>query len=162
TERRRHELAGWREDDRGVELLRHVLDGARPGRAQLEGERLRPLVAAPGQRNHAPAFPHRELAEDVRRGTKAVEADRSGLGRHPVGAIADQPGAEERRRLQIRVALRERKAETLVGDGDFRVAAVEVVARELGEVAEVLLFGPAEAALATCPAQPWHADSRAC
>ena len=54
----------------------------------------------------------------MRGGTEAVEADRPSLGGHPVGAVADQPRAEERRGLRIGVARGDREAEAFVGDGE--------------------------------------------
>ena len=72
-------------------------------------------------------------------------------------AVADQPGAEERRRLHVVEALRDRKAEALVRDDELRVAAVELVAGEARAVAEVLAPA-AVAALAAGPAEPGHAN----
>ena len=66
-------------------------------------------------------------------------------------AVAYEAGAEERRRLGVRVALRDREAEALVGDGELGVAAVDVVAGEARVVAQVLAAG---AAVAAAPARP--------
>ena len=100
-----------------------------------------------------------DLAEDVGGGAEAVEADPLGLADQAQRPVADQPGAEQRRRLLVRVALRERQAEALVGDGQLGVAAVEVIAGEAGVVAEVLAAGAAVAALAVGPAEPGDADA---
>jgi len=75
--------------------------------------------------------------------------------------VADQPGAEERRGLDVRVPLRDREAEARVGDRVLGVAAVEVVAGEARSVAEVLPAAQAVAALAARPAEPRDADAPA-
>src|SRR5205085_5173972 len=98
---------------------------------------------------------------DVRRGAEAVQAEPLRVARGAQRAVADQAGAEERRRLLVGVALRDRKAEALVGDGVLRVAAVEVVAGEARGVAEVLAPARAVAAGAVRPAEPRDADATA-
>ena len=72
----------------------------------------------------------RDLRDDVRRGAEAVQAEPLGVAGEAQRAIADQPRAQERRRLEVAEAVRDRKAEALVGDSPLRVAAVDVVARE--------------------------------
>ena len=74
-------------------------------------------------------------------------------------AMADQPGAEQRRGLPIGVAVGEGEAEARVGDGVLREAAVDVAAGEARALAQVLAPGAAERALAARPAQPRHADA---
>src|SRR5581483_1780381 len=150
-----------REHDRGVERLRLLAHWPRPCGPQLARERLRRRVAGSRQGEHPPSLPDGELAEDVRGGPEAVEAERRRLARQPVRSVADQPGAEERCRLQVRVALGKGEAEALVGDAELRVAAVELVAREQGAVAQVLAAAAAEGALAARPAEPGHADALA-
>ena len=158
-QRRGDERADRREQDRGVELLRR-----RPGRvacpldAELERERLRRLVLRAREREHAPALVPRDLRDDVRRGAEAVEPEPLGVAGHAQRAVADQPGAEERRRLLVGVALRNRHAVALVGDGELRVAAVQVVAGEARAVAEVLASAQAVPALVVGPAEPRDAD----
>src|SRR5919204_145419 len=105
---------------------------------------------------HARALMARDLRHDVRRGAEAVEAEPFGITRQPQGPVADQPGAEQRRRLQVRVALRDRDAEALVGGGELRVAAVPVVAGEASLVAEVLASRAAVAAGGGRPPPPPH------
>jgi hypothetical protein len=147
------------EDDRAVELLRRrFVGGAGPLGAELAGEGLGLLVALAGEGEDAPAFVDRELAEDVGRCAEAVEADPLRLPDQPQRPVADQPGAEQRRRLQVRVALGQREAEALVGDRQLGVTAVAVIAGELGLVAEVLAAGAAVAALAVGPAEPGDTD----
>jgi hypothetical protein len=100
------------------------------------------------------------LADDVRGRAEAVEPDAFGvLPAKPQRAVADQPGAKERRGLQVRKPLRDRKAEALVGDRRLRIAAVDVVAGELRVHAEVLAIGAAKAARLVDPAEPRDADA---
>ena len=146
-ERRRHELADRREDDRRVELLRRRLvrppAHSRRARARTPAPPRRPARV---KREDAPALVARDLRDDVRRGAEAVEAEPLRVAREPQRAVADQPGAEQRRRLHVGVAVRDREAEALVGDRVLRVAAVEVVAGEARAVAEVLAARAAVAA----------------
>ena len=131
---------------------------AGPHRAQLARERLRRGVALAGEGEDAPALVRARPGEDVGGGAEAVEADPLGLAGQAQRPIADQPGAEQRRRLLVGIAGRQREAEALVGDRQLGVAAVDVVAGEAGAVAEVLAARAAVAALAAGPAQPGHAD----
>src|SRR5207247_10392400 len=94
-------------------------------------------------------------------GAEAVQAEPLGVPGRPQRAMADQAGAEERRRLLVGVALGNRKAEALVGDGVLGVAAVEVVAGEPGLVAEILAPARAVAAAAVRPSQPGDAQTAA-
>ena len=104
-ERRRDELAGRGEDDRRVELLgRRARAG--PLRAERAGERLRLVVALARHGEHAAALAPRDLRDDVRRGAEAVQAEPLGVAGEAQRAVADQPGAEERRRLEVAEARR--------------------------------------------------------
>ena len=78
------------------------------------------------------------LRDDVRARAEAVEPDALGVARHPQRAVADQPGAQQRRGLVVGIAVGDREAEALVGDGALGVAPVDVVAREARPLAEVL------------------------
>src|SRR5207248_6770479 len=71
-----------------------------------------------------------------------------------------EPGAQERRGLGVGVAVGERKAVALVGDGHPGVATVDLVTREARTVAEVLAARPAMLAGAARPAQPRNSDPR--
>ena len=141
------------EDDRPVELLRRQLRGpARPLGAEAAGERLAVLIPVAGEGEDAPPFVDGDLAEDVGGGAEAVEADPLRLADQPQRPVADQPGAEERRRLGVGVDVGDREAEVLGGDGELGVAAVDVVAGEAGVLAEVL--APLAAVAAVPSAQP--------
>ena len=108
--------------------------------------------ASPGE--DAPALPHRDLADETRRGAEPVQPDPLRVAREAERAEADQPGAEERRCRRVRIVGRDREAEALVGDRELGVAAVDVVAGEAGADAEVLALGEAEPAFAAGPAEP--------
>ena len=68
------------------------------------------LVARAGEREDAAALVDGDLAEDVGGGAEAVEADPLGIADQAQRPVADQPGAEQRRRLHVRVALGDREA----------------------------------------------------
>src|SRR6185295_5609291 len=107
---------------------------------------------------HAPPLVQRHLRDDVRGRAEAVQAEALRIAREPQGPIADQPGAQERRRGQVVEAVRDRKAVALVGAGPLRVAAVDVVTGEPRAVAKVLSARHAVTALAARPAEPRHAQ----
>src|SRR6266702_4001171 len=75
-----------------------------PGR--VKGEDLPSLVA-------------RDLCHDMRRRAKAVDADPLALSGHAQGAVANQAGAQQRRRLDIAIARVDREAIALIGDGQL-------------------------------------------
>src|SRR5690554_8119864 len=93
-------------------------------------------------------------------GAEAVDAEpprRLAAGQAP-GAIADQPGAEQRR-ARLGVVTLHGEGVAGVGHAILRIAAVPGVAGELGPLAEVLLAATARRALATGPTQPGHAEA---
>ena len=67
---------------------------------------LRLLVARAREGEHAPPLVERHLGDDVRRGAEAVDAEPLGVAGQPQRAVADQAGAQERRRLDVVVAVR--------------------------------------------------------
>src|SRR6185503_11184986 len=123
--------------------------------------RLRGGVVGPGERERAPALVDRDLADDVRGGAEAVQPDALGVAAHPQRAVADQARAEERRGLEIAVALGQREAVARVGGDPRGVAAVDVEAREPGADAEVLAPARAVAARPVRPPEPGDPDARA-
>src|SRR3989442_423946 len=137
-------------------LERMLLDMGPHGYGRRELHEL--LAVAAGEVWHPP---HHSLApEDLvpgAGGVAHVDARTDERAGHAQGAVADQPGAEQRRRLRVRVLLRDREAEALVGDGQLGVAAVDVVPGEARVVAQVLAPGSAVAAVAVGPAEPGHA-----
>ena len=99
-ERRRHQGSDRGEDDRAIELLRRRLRrGAGPLGAEAPRELLALVVALAGEGEDPPALVGRDLAEDVRGGAEAVEADPLGVADQAQRAVADQARAEQRRRL---------------------------------------------------------------
>ncbi len=137
-ERRRHQCADRREDDGGVQRLRRrASEPPAHCRAEAPGRTPARPVAGPGEGEHSPALVARHLGNDVRRRAEAVDAEAFASPAMPQAAVADQPGAQQRRRLDV--AIRgEREAIALVGDGELGVAAVELVAGEAGAVAQIL------------------------
>jgi hypothetical protein len=102
-----------------------------------------------------------DLADDVRAGAEAVEPEARRIARHAQRAVPDEPGAQQRRRLEVAEALGQGERVAAVGHRARRVAAVAVEARELGALAEVLALACAEAAGPVGPAQPRDADAGA-
>ena len=139
AQRRRDELAGGGEDDRRVELLgRRAERVAGPFGAELERELPCRLVARPDEREHPPSLVPGDLDHHVSRRAEAVEAEPLRVAGQPQRSVPDQPGAEERRRLDIGVARRDPEAVAGIRDRELGVAAVELVAGEERPVAEVL------------------------
>jgi hypothetical protein len=156
------ELAGRCEDDRGAKLLRrHGVASAGPVGAELAREALPGLVGRTRERECAAALVAGDLEHDVCGGSEAVQAERVSVACEAKRAVADQPGAEERRRLLVPIAVWDREAEALVRDGVLGEAAVQVVAGEASPLAEVLAARTAVAARAARPAEPRNPDAGA-
>ena len=132
---------------------------ARPLRAERACEPLSLAIAVAREREHAPSLVSGNLRDNVRGRAEAVEAEQLPIPGKPHRAVADQPGAQQRRRLEVSVAVRKREAVALVCDGVLRITAVAVVACELRAVAEVLEACAAVTALPVRPAEPRHADA---
>ena len=58
-------------------------------------------VAGTGEGEDAPALVARHLGDDVRGRTEAVEAEARGVAGQAERPVADQPGAQERRGLEV-------------------------------------------------------------
>ena len=82
------------------------------------------MVSRAREGEDAPALVAGDLRDDVRGSAEAVEAKPLRVAREPEGAVADRPRAEEGRYLHVAVLVRDWDDETLVGDGEIRVAAV--------------------------------------
>ena len=80
----------------------------------------------------------RDLADDVGAGAEAVEPEALRVAGHPQRAVADEPGAQQRRGLEVAEALGQREGVARVGHRARRVAAVAVEAGEARALAEVL------------------------
>src|ERR1700730_3239038 len=99
-----------------------------------------------------------DLRDDVGGGAKAVDAGQPPIAGNAQGAVTDEAGAHQRRRLDVAVALVDRKAIALVGDGQLGIAAVELVDGEAGTVAAIPAARAAILANPAGPAEPRHAD----
>ncbi len=136
---RRDELARGREDDRRIELLgRRLIRRSRVRGAELARELLSPGVARAGERIHLTALVDGDLADLVRGRAEPVQTEPRAVPGEPQGPVADQPAAQQRRRLDVRDRLGDLQAEALVGDGQLGKAAVDVAAGEAGRDAQVL------------------------
>src|SRR5205823_4375561 len=134
----RHECADRREDERGIERGRRgLVAAAAPRRAKLARKTLTFDVAGARERVDLAALVMSDLRDDMRRGAESVDADPLGPAGLPERAIADQSGAKPGRELDIGTAGRQPKAIATVGDRAFGVAAVDRIAGEAGEVAQI-------------------------
>ena len=98
-ERGRHQFPDWRIDDRGIELVGRLFAGASgPGGSESQGKRL--CACVPGARegkNPAPLFV-RDLHDNMRRRTEAIETESLCITRKSKRAPADETGTEQRRK----------------------------------------------------------------
>ena len=93
-ERRRHERTDGREDDRRVQGLRRRFIGtASPFRAEPTREILRGHVARSCEREHFAALVARDLRNDVRGGSEAVNPKSFRVARFAQTSISDQTRA---------------------------------------------------------------------
>ena len=157
----RHQVADRREEDRRVERRgRRLVRRAGPGRAELEGERARPRVLAPGERENLATLRARDLGDEVRGGAEPVEPDAAAVACLHERAPADEARAEERRERGVVTFFAERERVARVGDRRRGEPAVARVPGEERPVAEVLLVTPARLADAAGEAEPRNADPR--
>ncbi len=115
-------------------------------------------VAAPGEGEDLAALMARDLGDDMGGGAEAVDADPLGFASDAQGAVADQPGAQQWRRRDIAERWVDREAIALVGDRQFGIPAVDLVAGKAGAVAQILAAAAAVIADAAGPAEPGDAD----
>ena len=162
-QRRRDDLAGRGEDDRRVELARRCVESAAdPDGAELLGKCLVTLSVTRAH-VHIGAARAGDLDRDVARGAEAVDPQpRAG----PVveaaatqAAIADDPGAQQRRDLLVGEVLRQRIDEVRGGRHVFGEPAVACPPGELGSLAEVLAPPRAKAAHTAGAVQPRDTDA---
>jgi hypothetical protein len=104
---------------------------------------------------------HRHLADHVGRGAEPVQPKPLAVAGQAQRPVADQPGAQERRGLQVRIAVGQREAEALVRNRVLGVAAVDVAPGEARALTQVLEPSPAVRTLPARPAQPGHAHPAA-
>ena len=101
----------------------------------------------------------RHLRHDMGRRAEAIDAEARRVAGHLQRAVADQPGAQQRRCFGVAVAFRQMEAVARVGDRVRGVAAVDLVAGEAGAVAEIFLPVAAIGAGAVGQPEPRHADA---
>src|SRR6185437_8592294 len=130
-----------------------------PRRAQRPGEGLTRNVAGFGERKDVLSAVSRDLHRNVGRGAEAIEPQPLARAGHRESTVADQSGAQQRRRFDVGIIARQPEAIARVRGRVFGVAAVDRVTGEARTVAEV--FAPAAAvdARPAGPAEPWHADT---
>src|SRR5213078_4498911 len=116
-------------------------------------------VAGAREGEHTPSLVARHLRYEVARGSEPVDAEPLRGARRGERAVADEAGAQERRRLRVAQPLGQGEPERRVREDAVGVAAVEGVAGERGAVAEVLAAGAAVGTFAAGPAEPRDADA---
>ena len=121
------------------------------------GEDLALVVAGTGEGEDPLALVLCDLGDDVSGRPEAVDTevlDVRGLHRQPPGTIADEAGAQQRRRLGVAVALGQGEDVPFIGQVVLGEPPVQGVPVELRLVAQVFPSRPAVGALAAGPAQP--------
>ena len=138
-----------------------LVAAASPRDPETPRESLRGAVARTRERVDGAPLCQGNLRNEVRGRAESVDAKRSGLRGHRIGAIPDKAGAQERSGVQVVVAVRQWKDETRVGGREFRVTAVDLVAGEARLGAEVFTPRYAECAMSARRAEPGHANAAA-
>src|SRR5205085_1568176 len=83
---------------RRIEARRwNFIAASRPDRAESPRERLTCRIAATGKGKDLAALSHGKLRDQVRRRAEAIDSQSPSLACEPVGAIADQSRAQQRR-----------------------------------------------------------------
>src|SRR5206468_1646758 len=100
-----------------------------------------------------------DLRDDVRRSAEAVEPDSPAGPRHAIRAISNQSSAKERRRLSVAVTVRHFEHISPIGQGVFRVPAVELIAGKSGLRTQIFPSGRAVLALPARGRQPRNAHA---
>jgi hypothetical protein len=104
AKRLRNQLSGRREENRRVHFLRRCLVGAAgPGGPQLARKLLAISIAGLGEGEDFASLPASDLRDDVRGRAETVDPEAPGVAGSDQRAIADQSGAEQRRRFGVRV-----------------------------------------------------------
>src|SRR5690606_23917313 len=132
---------------------------AGPRGAELARELLRGGVSGPRERIQRSALMPRDLRNDVRRRTEAVDAEPLRVAGLRQRAVADQARAKQRRRGHGIVLRRNRHAEGFVRNGVLRIAARQLVAGEARVRAQILAPGATVTAVPARAAEPRDADS---
>src|SRR5262249_31236804 len=130
-ESQRHQLAGWRKNDRSFELLgRSSFRSAGPNCS----ERFRKILPFPITRASESVYGaplgHGDLSDDVCGRAEAVDSDAMRVAGFDERAIADKPSAKEGSGLGIGIESRDWETEPVICDGVFGIPAVERVTGE--------------------------------
>src|SRR4029077_7520869 len=91
--------------------------------------------------------------------TKAINAKPARIPCFAIGAITDQPGAKQRRNLDIIVVVRQMKTESSVGDSEFRITTVNGIAGKARLIAQIFPVRSTKSAFAIRPAKPRNTDT---
>src|SRR5439155_5970809 len=98
------------------------------------------------------------LRDDVRGGPETIDPEPPAVTGHPVRPIANEPSAQKRRTGGLRIRIRQLEHVPRVGNGVFRVAAVDVISRKTRLRTKILSSGAAVLAHAAGVAEPRNAD----
>ena len=161
-ERARDERADGRKDERGVQRLgRCLVAAAGPDRAQAPCERLPYDVARSRESKYFSSLGERDLRDQMPRRTESIDAEPKRIACQPIRAVTDQAHAQQRRRFDVGVTRRQRKAISRVGDDVFGVTGVKPISRIARFATEVLPAGRTKYAMFATRAEPRHADAGA-
>ena len=117
-QRGRDQFAGGCEDDRRIERLRRrLIRRSRVRGAEITCELLRLGVVRARERVHLPALMDRDLADLVRCGAEAIQAEPRAVAGQLQRPVADQAAAQQRRGLDVGDRRGNLQAEPLIGDG---------------------------------------------
>jgi LTXXQ motif family protein len=144
------ERLGWR-----------VIGTSHPACAKLFREFLRGDVACPGESEHLAALPARDLRDDVRGGTKAVESNIFAVSSHLQRAPPDQAGAQKRRQRDIIAVIGQRQYVSRIRNDVRGITAVTRIACKQWPVAEVFTPFAAIPAMSAGLTKPRNADAAA-
>jgi hypothetical protein len=155
-----NKCADGREDQGGIERLwRYHVGITCPNSAQPAREFLTSNVARPRERENALATMAGDLHGDVSSSAETIEPEPRCIPGQAQSAKTDQPSAQQGSRLYICVNSRNGKAKPLVGNRVFGVAAIDLVSREAGAVAQVFATGQAVGTGPAGPTEPWDTDA---
>ena len=160
-QRRRDQFAGGSEDDRTVDLDRHLVGPlADPDRPHLSCQLA--MFFPSRDHIHFATAGLGNLNDHMGRGTETIQGQLSpGRQLCPFqGAIADDSSAQQRRGFNIGERLGNRIGKVFLDNGVFGVAPVGMIAGEPRPLAQVLPSGPAVPANSTRVAEPCNADPR--
>src|SRR5205823_2433477 len=104
-------------------------------------------------------FVKRDLRDEMRGVAKTINAEPFRIASFSIRSVTKHSRAEERRKIDIVVFIRQGKTISRVGDGELGVAAVDVIASKFSFIAKILPVRSTISAFAVGPAEPWNADT---